>query len=96
MWIQLPCHLYVPQAVDLGGGGSFSQRNETLKGLGQVNIAGCQMPYFFTFLLVALLLIEIPTFPTFWTIPATLHPDIVKALLMPRKICGGALYKSSK
>ena len=24
MWIQLPCHLYAPQRVDLGGGGSFS------------------------------------------------------------------------
>ena len=23
MWIQLPCHLYAPQGVDLGGGGSF-------------------------------------------------------------------------
>ena len=36
MWIQLPCHLYAPQWVDLGGGGSFSQRNETLKGLARV------------------------------------------------------------
>ena len=33
MWIQLPCHLYAPQGVDLGGGGSFSQRNETLVAL---------------------------------------------------------------
>ena len=24
MWIQLPCHLYIPQGVDLGGGASFS------------------------------------------------------------------------
>ena len=40
MWIQLPCHPYTPQGVDLGGGGS-SQRNETLKGLAQVNIAKC-------------------------------------------------------
>ena len=30
-----------PQGVDLGGDGSFSQRNKTLKGLGQVNIVNC-------------------------------------------------------
>ena len=38
IWIQLPCHLYAAQEVDLGEGSSFSQRNETLKGLAQVNI----------------------------------------------------------
>ena len=38
MWIKLPWHLYAPQGVDLGGGSSYSQRNETRKGLAQVNI----------------------------------------------------------
>ena len=37
-WIQLPGHLYAPQGVDLGGGGSSAYRNETLTGLAQVNI----------------------------------------------------------
>ena len=38
MWIQLPCHLCAPQGVDLGGFGYFSQRNDRLKDLAQVNI----------------------------------------------------------
>ena len=32
---------YSCHGIDLGGGGSFSQRNKTLKGLAQVNIVKC-------------------------------------------------------
>ena len=44
-WVTMiwqPCDLYAPQGVEMGGGGSSSQRNDTVNGLSWGGTCNCR------------------------------------------------------